>query len=139
MEKYKKVSLIVVSRDNNQEHNGVHLLRDNISLLLWFTDLFGATQAPPLSVCNHRSSVPSGTLCRLHVLGRGMTVAPGSKAQSSRNRYVVIFKMAFKPFFFFSFKWDEWIFYLVFITPLLFVLLVDFSNESYCHIWIGSS
>lgn len=62
-----------------------------------------------------------------------MTVAPESKAQSSRNRYVVIFKMAFKPFFFFHLnEMNE--FYLVFITSLLFVVLVDFNNESYCHI-----
>lgn len=117
MEKYKKVSLIVVSRDNNQEHNGVHLLRDNISLLLWFTDLFGATQAPVLSVCNRGSSVPSGTLCHLHILGRGMTVAPESKAQSSRNTYVVIFKMSCKPFFFFFHLNEMNEFFIWYLSP----------------------
>ena len=139
MEKYKKVSLIVVSRDNDQEHNGVHLSRDNILLLLWFTDLFGTTQVPPLSVCNHRSLVCSGTLS-LTYSGKGHDSST-RKVKLSPHEIDVLWylRCPVKLFFFFHLNEMNELFYLAFIPPLLFALLVDFNNESYFHIWIGSS
>ena len=47
--------------------------------------------------------------------------------------------MSSKAFFFFNLNEMNELFYLVFIPPLLFALLVDFNNESYFHIGIGSS